>query len=767
MPSKFEEALKALDSIETHKIELNNCSLKVTDIESLAKKIQKHPTLRELYLRNTGIDNVGLSHLSVALSRHPSLEVLDMANNQISDAGIGGITAILSTNRILLELNLERNKDLTDKSANEIAAALKHNQTLIKLDICDTGIRDEGIKAFVSVFQGDKLANQSLLYFVIGFNLTKDREVISQIVAIKRDRESMCQQFFKYCCEGKLTELQQQIDKGISLNLADERLDTDRNTGLHHAAKAGHYDVVNLLVANGARQRHNKQGQLPQQLAQQEATKLIKAENADNTQQHQNYIHIISLLSNRPGESRPVAWTMDEISALRPHMSSKQQQQFDMMRQGVERITMEDRRYIEQLDREMQEKIQDLNKKLSDIKQPSSASAASLPEIDKLQKQKIENGLARLTGIETLLKKPNIKLFHRTISRKLEEVFIGYKAVASHLINPNKGDIGKTATGVMLLGKAAALVPMYGNTAESVLNTTSQAMEVYDRMRRINKFTKLSRVATLEELNEISKRVAEELIIQYQYPLSLLYTLDEKKQKSDEIKEYVTGWVYANAKDLVKKTTEFVLSLEKQDDAELLAEYAAQKILQAIQDGKIKYPKPYKSRPPLHEQFLQAVYCKHSYFKTAKEGLISHVFRQNLLPNKHNQGAWQYQSFFRKPYIVVYSPDATKYEIYGDKDCKHEKNCHGRSYAYRIAGAEIAALRQFRQVELSRIPQPPSTLTIVPDQPEETQSTNMTLLRMEKTLLSLTPWLEQVSKEATDAKKEAAILRAEIATFKK
>uniref|UniRef100_A0A7N0TXE7 WPP domain-containing protein n=1 Tax=Kalanchoe fedtschenkoi TaxID=63787 RepID=A0A7N0TXE7_KALFE len=122
---------------------------------SLSKALSKHPDLTEAYLSYLNLEDEGATAIFNALKESvPSLEVLEMAGNDITTEVAPTIVALLKSKQQLIKLNVSEN-ELKDEGAIQIAEALELTQ-LKELDISSNSIRKAGAKA-LALAVADKL----------------------------------------------------------------------------------------------------------------------------------------------------------------------------------------------------------------------------------------------------------------------------------------------------------------------------------------------------------------------------------------------------------------------------------------------------------------------------------------------------------------------------------------------------------------------------------------------------------------------------------
>uniref|UniRef100_A0A7N0SYH8 WPP domain-containing protein n=1 Tax=Kalanchoe fedtschenkoi TaxID=63787 RepID=A0A7N0SYH8_KALFE len=138
------QALETCSHLE--KLDLRDNMFGVEVGISLAKALSKHPNLTEAYLSYLNLEDEGATAIINALKEFvPSLEVLEMAGNDITSEVAPTIVALLKAKQKLIKLNVSEN-ELKDEGAIQIAEALEQTH-LKELDISSNSTGKAGAKA--------------------------------------------------------------------------------------------------------------------------------------------------------------------------------------------------------------------------------------------------------------------------------------------------------------------------------------------------------------------------------------------------------------------------------------------------------------------------------------------------------------------------------------------------------------------------------------------------------------------------------------------
>ena len=128
------------------KLDISFCGLSDPGMKSLASVLEMNGSLEELnFSGNDAVTGVGLMALGECLKRNKGLKTLKTARCGISEKGGKSIGDALMVNRSLQSLDLRDNP--ISSGAIHIAESLKHNPSLIELNLGNCGISEEGGKA--------------------------------------------------------------------------------------------------------------------------------------------------------------------------------------------------------------------------------------------------------------------------------------------------------------------------------------------------------------------------------------------------------------------------------------------------------------------------------------------------------------------------------------------------------------------------------------------------------------------------------------------
>jgi Ran GTPase-activating protein (RanGAP) involved in mRNA processing and transport len=124
----------------------------------LADALFNNKTLKRLSLWNNQVRDKGVQSLSNALSMNEcSLIKLDLSQNDITDEGAKYLAQMLKTNRILTHLSLSNNK-ISDNGVKFLTDALQNrNNTLEALSLTENkSLTDASVDCLVNMFQRNR-----------------------------------------------------------------------------------------------------------------------------------------------------------------------------------------------------------------------------------------------------------------------------------------------------------------------------------------------------------------------------------------------------------------------------------------------------------------------------------------------------------------------------------------------------------------------------------------------------------------------------------
>lgn len=227
---------------------------------------------------------------------------------------------------------------------------------------------------------------------------------------------------------------------------------------------------------------------------------------------------------------------------------------------------------------------------------------------------------------------PNHWSFYRTVNIRLEEIFIGCKAVASDFIETDlTGNLNTAATGITILGKLASLIPLIGNSLDTTVSTISSALQTIDHQRQTNLLKSMSALGTLSDIEKVAESTARQLTQRYLHQLEVLLTREEAKQHKSKPVAFLS------------KGKEEILCEQPSSHAEEVANFGVLQILGALLDRSIQ---PDTS---LEEQFLGAVITPPSRLDHIKKVVLQKL-GINKLTTRENK-SWCLQDFYCKPGI--------------------------------------------------------------------------------------------------------------------
>ncbi|XP_072132691.1 uncharacterized protein [Mobula birostris] len=102
--------------------------------------------IQRLWLNHSGLQDPDVNHLASALRTNRSLMELDVRGNALGDSGVKLLSAVLRDPNCKLQILGLWNVGLTDSGAEDLASALRTNQSLTELDLGSNDLGDSGVK---------------------------------------------------------------------------------------------------------------------------------------------------------------------------------------------------------------------------------------------------------------------------------------------------------------------------------------------------------------------------------------------------------------------------------------------------------------------------------------------------------------------------------------------------------------------------------------------------------------------------------------------
>ena len=129
------------------RISFDKCYLKADDVDYLSTKIQDRSvsSLKELDLASNSIQDNNLDTLVSAMKKCTSIKRLDLSNNGLRGDAITSLVQLLHCDGSGIEVLNLRENSISDDEGLLLIDALKSNNTLKTLDLCDNkSITDDG-----------------------------------------------------------------------------------------------------------------------------------------------------------------------------------------------------------------------------------------------------------------------------------------------------------------------------------------------------------------------------------------------------------------------------------------------------------------------------------------------------------------------------------------------------------------------------------------------------------------------------------------------
>lgn len=249
----------------------------------------------------------------------------------------------------------------------------------------------------------------------------------------------------------------------------------------------------------------------------------------------------------------------------------------------------------------------------------------------------------RKEAMEAFQSFPNQWSHYRRIYIRLEQIFVGCKAVSSEFIETDlTGNIATAATAVKVIGKLLSLVPFIGNSLDTVVEVASSGLEKIDQIRQTNILKTMASLGTLTDIKKAAESTARQLTEKYREQLEMLPI---KKPEGS-----------------LQKVNAFVLKGSSRTRAEEVADFAVSQILGALLDGAIS------ADVPLETQFIRCIYTPPSRLDRIRQAICYKLKMSKVTTTDKKE--WQLEHIYTKPGIKTpqgncYGGTETDSELYG------------------------------------------------------------------------------------------------------
>ena len=129
----------------------------------VSKLLHQRSIDNELCLTRHGIGDDGAQVLAAVLKVNRFIQKLDLSDNTIGDKGAKALACLLEANPWIRELNLSKNQ-IGIEGAQALVIALEKNQTLQKLDFSENQIGVKGVQALAVAVKVNQSIRQLILY---------------------------------------------------------------------------------------------------------------------------------------------------------------------------------------------------------------------------------------------------------------------------------------------------------------------------------------------------------------------------------------------------------------------------------------------------------------------------------------------------------------------------------------------------------------------------------------------------------------------------
>ena len=124
------EGLSKNQNLKLINLSGNNIPMKKEALNELGKVLIDNTNLRNLYLNECNIDDMGMNYINKNLENNHALLTLSLNNNFITKKSISGLENAIIKSKIIKYIYLYENKELNNKLINQIQNALKNNNNI-------------------------------------------------------------------------------------------------------------------------------------------------------------------------------------------------------------------------------------------------------------------------------------------------------------------------------------------------------------------------------------------------------------------------------------------------------------------------------------------------------------------------------------------------------------------------------------------------------------------------------------------------------------
>jgi Ran GTPase-activating protein (RanGAP) involved in mRNA processing and transport len=165
---------RVLEALARHptltKLGLRHCVLGCDEARQLGTVLCNIPSLQSLDLKGNGLGSAGLAELAPGLSRNTSIKVLNISENNLMDIESAELfRKVLRSNKTMTALDLSQIPFRYMAGAVDcIVDGLGSNSTLLKIDLSNCALGDEGVSSLAQAFGA---RNTTLQKLKLGLNV--------------------------------------------------------------------------------------------------------------------------------------------------------------------------------------------------------------------------------------------------------------------------------------------------------------------------------------------------------------------------------------------------------------------------------------------------------------------------------------------------------------------------------------------------------------------------------------------------------------------
>ena len=633
---------------QVKRLEMTNSILSSLQVQELAHALSCQSDLKWVHLRWMGLGQMtatGESHLALLMRewKSPNLIELCLDDNGLKMEHSTVLLRWLRDHPRLKELSLYRNP-LGDTGIVELAPGLRSCRELTKLNLNQIGLTDVGFTNWLQ-----KGIPPRLVFLDIGYNqLTA--ESVASILELVRLNESVSE--LRYAGQPGLEEA---MPQRVLSGLLQQNAQWEQQRALLQPYQADFFQkklpkrrVLTVPAVISSSPATSVAVQVPAPSA---SPNRITLQRKPKRRFMADKLFLSPLLQPLGGQS---VVTDKETTLLITQLTTTVKEA-DEMDQMIDKPLSYQQSGKRDIDQTIEDNEREQTALERDIRQLQSNRQVSQTQISQLQIQlqtlvmqqealwrQYERKMAQQEAVAAFDQHPALCLFYNTVHLKLEELFIGCKAVASHLIKTAPGtltDVSKgLSVGIDLLGDTLSFIP----GLRMIVGASTSILDKIDEKQASNQAKYIARLASVKVLLKVAEQTARYLTEAFQEQLK---AIDEPSTVST---------VPSPLKNLALKGMHALLKSHTKQVIQNVADVAVAVIFKALASQRIQEG----TLSSLTQQLVFAVTHlsgvsdkSHHPFKVSLPQDIKKRFMEEVSTRQGN--IWAIREVYRKPGIMT------------------------------------------------------------------------------------------------------------------